>query len=500
MKNHVLFITSLLVVMSCTTSEIHYVSSNGKKIKANKEAFNKTIISNTCRNGKGVIKFLGVLEEITCDPFNSAQNQQFDNEERFGNLESISIPDGVNSIGNNSFRGNRNLKEISLPNSIITIGESVCEGCSNLETIKLPQGIQVVGDGIFKGCTNLKNIIIPNNVKNIGLSAFANSGLNCITIPEGVTAICASAFKNCTNLEEVIMSKCKITRIDSSVFEGCTNLKNIIIPNTVEYIERNAFANSGLHSVTIPENVDYISWYAFRNCTNLEKVIMSKCKIRVIGQRAFEGCTNLKNIIIPNNVEHIGDFAFKGCANLKNIIVPNNVKYIGDFAFADSGLNSITFPKSVTEIGNGALSNCSNLKDVYIKAEDILVPRDIIKGTSEGAEMFIGGCRVHHGRRDWDLTVAKDYNSFMEWIKKVKRFYNRTEYESLTLTRMNDSWEMYVRSTTYYLQHYSTESHRINYVAIDPEFHITIGVSMYVDGGILVQIGRGRMYFSSDYI
>lgn len=67
----------------------------------------------------------------------------------------------------------------------------------------------------FKSATNLSSIIIPNSVTEIGISAFASSGLESVVIGEGVKYINDYAFSNCYNLVEIYFKPVTPPSIDT---------------------------------------------------------------------------------------------------------------------------------------------------------------------------------------------------------------------------------------------------------------------------------------------
>lgn len=63
-------------------------------------------------------------------------------------------------------------------------------GCGNLEEVTLPEGLTKIGDSAFRDCANLKDIEIPATVKTLGHYAFYGcTGLTDVNISDGVTTI-----------------------------------------------------------------------------------------------------------------------------------------------------------------------------------------------------------------------------------------------------------------------------------------------------------------------
>ena len=126
-------------------------------------------------------------------------------------MTSISILEGVTSIGKYAFSGCSGLTSISIPEGVTSIGGDAFYRCSGLTTIKVDSNnkkydsrnncnaiIDKETNTLIAGC---KNTIIPEGVTSIGDSAFSGcSGLTSITIPEGVTSIGWGAFSLCDNL------------------------------------------------------------------------------------------------------------------------------------------------------------------------------------------------------------------------------------------------------------------------------------------------------------
>ena len=149
-------------------------------------------------------------------------------------MTSISILEGVTSIGNYAFSGCSGLTSISIPEGVTSIGNCAFSGCSGLTTIKvdsnnkkydsrnncnaiidketntliagckntiIPEGVTSIGSWAFSDCSGLTSINIPNSVTSIGWSAFWGcSGLTSINIPKGVTSIESFAFYDCDDL------------------------------------------------------------------------------------------------------------------------------------------------------------------------------------------------------------------------------------------------------------------------------------------------------------
>ena len=120
------------------------------------------------------------------------------------NVTSVSLPDGLKSIGRLAFEGCAGLTSISIPQSVNRIGEGAFEGCISLSSITIPSGVTKIEDVVFQSCESLKSIVVPSGVTSIGQAAFADcKKLKSITIPASVKSISDSVFAGCDSLTDI---------------------------------------------------------------------------------------------------------------------------------------------------------------------------------------------------------------------------------------------------------------------------------------------------------
>lgn len=180
------------------------------------------------------------------------------------NLNGVTIPDSVISIGNSAFAGSFSLKDIVIPDSVINIGVSAFEDCVSMNSVVVSNSVTIINDFTFSNCQSLTKATIPNSVRSIGCAAFSDClSLTKVTIPNSVTTISEAAFKGCSNLTEVTIPN-SVKTIGNVAFKGCSNLSSLTISNGVIEIEYSAFENCrNLESVTIPNSVKKIDLCAF---------------------------------------------------------------------------------------------------------------------------------------------------------------------------------------------------------------------------------------------
>ena len=107
----------------------------------------------------------------------------------WGENSEVTIPEGVQSIGDSAFKYCESLSSLTLPTSLQSIGDSAFYGCSSLTSLTLPSSLQSIGEEAFYGCKSLSSLTLPSSLQSIGQEAFdyCNS-LSTLYIPTGTEA------------------------------------------------------------------------------------------------------------------------------------------------------------------------------------------------------------------------------------------------------------------------------------------------------------------------
>ena len=318
----------------------------------------------------------------------------------------------VREIGEWAFRGCRQIESLTIPEGVNRICYGAFEDCGSLKTLVLPESLRDIGGFAVYGCRKLTSITIPEAVTNIGEKAFAFSdALAEIRIPSHVLSIGDCAFEGCGGLERIEVSpdNPNYTSVDGVLYDKrCTRLvwcpgkkTSVKIPSSVTEIPYYAFSENayGLNdslekievedgneaftsidgvlydkactqlmccpsrkkSVQIPQSVTRIGWSAFSGCTELTEVEIPS-GVTEIGIGAFEKCINLTSVTIPQGVSNIEASVFQACYSLPKIDLPSGVTNIGASAFYGcSSLSGLVIPDGVRSIGGGAFEYCHAL-------------------------------------------------------------------------------------------------------------------------------------------
>lgn len=179
-------------------------------------------------------------------------------------------------------------------------------------------------------------LFIKRGTKVIGSGAYdGNCEIVSVRIPGGCCYVNDFAFHRCMNLKDVRFPKCSIAEIGIKAF-ACTSLEKVVIPDTVEFIDRLAFAfNYRLRSVHIGKAVAVIRAGAFAGCPVLDEITVDPENIYYY---VDNGCLiekKTKKLIaatypykIPEGVEIIDRQTFLFLTNCNAVTLPSSVKAI----------------------------------------------------------------------------------------------------------------------------------------------------------------------------
>jgi hypothetical protein len=314
----------------------------------------------------------------------------------------LTIPKGITSIGDGTFKTRNAFTEIVIPNYVTSIGKDAFYGCRNVAKITIKGARSrdlAIGDRAFYGCSAAREIL------------FEGSGTSAVDL--GMTTIGSQAFSGISELRQLTIEQgANIAAIGNNAFAGDLKLRNINIAENavVTTIGNGAFRGcEGLTSFTIPASTTSIGDSAFADCTFISKIVFAPNGQNIdFGNYVFQNCVSLSSVELPATVQSFDGSAFDGCYSLKNIVVDpannylttiNGVLYdkaiteimfypkgiddptlanlpwntlttIGNTVFKDNpNITSVTLPKTITSIGDSAFNGCINLTSVNIATD-----------------------------------------------------------------------------------------------------------------------------------
>ncbi len=328
------------------------------------------------------------------------------------NLETVILPESLESIHNNTFRSCSSLKELNLGKNVSYVDESAFSSVS-LDLFSVdPENTNFCSDGVLlfdkektkviaAPIRDLREYSIPITVKEIGDYGLAYTELGSDTLPDSIEAIGNSglygagpedaslvlpaSLKNVGNYAfgeskfKSIKFGVNVEEIGSEIFQGSHQyLKEIIIDEDNLNFSTDGIAiyskdksvlytalKSGIDSYTISDGVKTIKNNAFYNSDFKEVIIPDG--VETIEERAFSNMFYLTSISFPDSVTSIGEYVLYYCSDLTEVKLSKNITEIPNlFMEYCSSVESIEIPSGVTKIGQYAFYSCTSLTDVTI--------------------------------------------------------------------------------------------------------------------------------------
>ena len=119
------------------------------------------------------------------------------------NVTDVTLPNSITSIGEAAFC-NAALTNINIPSAVVTLGSYAFENCGSLASVTLGDGLTSIGTNTFYDDSRLRNLVIPNGVISIGPFAFGEcQNLTNIVMSARLISISSDAFNGDTFLESI---------------------------------------------------------------------------------------------------------------------------------------------------------------------------------------------------------------------------------------------------------------------------------------------------------
>lgn len=327
------------------------------------------------------------------------------------NLNSVTIPSTVKTIGIRSFYGTK-ISKITVPSKTKTIGQGAFGSCKSLKTIVMPGDFKLkleedTDDKLWYVAsdqsavdtitfnTKLKlanvsylsanNLVVAKNdpsYQSIEGVIYTKDGKGIVRVPQKRTEL--KIKEGCTefNMQSVLYNS---TDSEGDEFNNCSKLKKIVIPSSVKSINKIKYKTDradacDMHVDTIeivPKDFDANSLYALGSSLGKNITIESLMKLlpdqitykdhmyitKDHGLLKYDGKD--ANVEIPEEITWIAPEAFYRNETLKNVKLPSKITTIEENTFYGcSELEVVVIPDQVTMIGKSAFDECTVLKSV----------------------------------------------------------------------------------------------------------------------------------------
>lgn len=333
-------------------------------------------------------------------------------------ITSVTFADGckLTGIGKAAFSG-LDIESVILPENVGKVNNAggvssdVFKDCAALDTVTISKNLDEDSfNNIVASCPTIRHIVVPENSVNFSeengiiynkaktslLYVSFGAAADNLVIPSSVMKIADGTFKNVKGIKSVVFAAdgnaqplqigkeafagsgiksvtlpARLSSLGTAAFKGCADLTAVSFEKGFNYaaIPAEAFAGTGIIDIEIPSSVETLNESAFSDCADLAEVTFQSAKdssgndfykLKRINAGVFRNCTSLTSVTLPGTVTRIGKEAFMGCTSLVSIGLPEELTLLGpkdDADTVDSGSFSNVF------------TNCSELAAVRLSAE-----------------------------------------------------------------------------------------------------------------------------------
>lgn len=310
-------------------------------------------------------------------------------------IQSIVLPDTVQSIGKRAFAGCTSLASVQLSAQLKTIDDEAFSGCVQLRALSLPQQLTKIGKNAFHNCTQLQRLALPASLSTLGTGAFGYCDELCVTLDPANAAFAMQegalydASKRTlyrydgSRTDETFAVPDGVESIDIHAFTGCVSLKRISLPQSVRAMDDAFYKCQALQSVEVAsanttfhsqQGVLYQSnptvlWYYPSAKADAQFALPEGCALI---QPALRSAQKLKVLQIPATLVEEPQSLGQNWVSLKKALGQSDLPALEAFEVDDTNTHYHSVQGALYETDNGMLLHVPR----QLKADAFAIAQD----------------------------------------------------------------------------------------------------------------------------
>ena len=236
----------------------------------------------------------------------------------FGNAEANPLNSGNVAL----IIDNEVVTALDVDSEVEAIGPYAFYNYVALESISLGDGVKSIGRGAFELC-DARSIALGRGIRSVGRGALY--GCRCdvlsiaFTLPDfGYDATSASHWLWGIEAESIVIGD-GVTTIGSLALSNIATLRSVTIEGSLSELGEGVFANNAsLEHISLGSGLERLSRHTLYGCCALVAVHLP-ASITTIKEYALQGCSALRSIYMGPGMSYIGNYALQGCCALEAV-------------------------------------------------------------------------------------------------------------------------------------------------------------------------------------
>lgn len=264
------------------------------------------------------------------------------------------------TYGFSPFYNQKMLKDVrfSQAGTVTYCKDNLLRNVNGCEELILPESLLTIGNRTFAGMSDLKGITIPNNVKEIDVYAFSDdSCLKYANLSTSCPWLKEGLFSSCDSLEAIVIPPV-VTKMDKYLFSNCKSLATVTFEGSSE-------------NLIIDYGASQKNYGLFRDCP-VETLNLDRWLSYDTGSAEhspFYSLATLKHINFGENVKVVDKYMFTYCTGLEELYLPDNIESVGLWGFRGcTALEKVRFSEKLSQVSDFGFADCTSLDNVVFPA------------------------------------------------------------------------------------------------------------------------------------